>query len=146
MIKFNVITMKDGEINIEEKKELSKSLTDKFIKEKGQPDNKGRVWVDTDDIKEHETLREEKLIKRNMEKEIPFIFFKNSSNKEFFTQTLETMSKIITDESKLWYINDKISKGFTWGTFRRYKTKQPRLVKSYKTFKGAKNNTYWRNQ
>ena len=68
------------------------------------------------------------------------------SNEEFFTQTLETMSKIITDESKLWYIKDKISKGFTWGTFRRYKTKQPRLVKSYKTFKGAKNNTYWRNQ
>ena len=140
-IEFSVITMKDGEIHIEKRDGLGKMLTDKFMKEP----NKEKKMVDVMEREEKKINEFNKLLGKNLKKEIPFGFFKNMENKEFFTQTLEEMSKIITDESKLWRINEMIERGFTWGTFRRFKTKQPRLVKSYKTFKGANQNTFWRN-
>ena len=63
----------------------------------------------------------------------------------FFTADLEQMKDIITDEIKRDKILQRISEGAKFGTFRRYKTQQPMLVKAYKTRKGAEQNTFWRN-
>jgi len=129
MIKFNLITMKDGEINIEEKKDLSKMLTDNMeeLREK---------HVDEVFRQRTEKVKKTKLAPG---------FYLNNQNSEFFTSTLETMAKTITDEAKKWKIDQRISQGFIYGTFRRFKTTQPTLVKSYKTRKGAEQNTFWRN-
>tara|TARA_R100001198_G_C5023263_1_gene92715 strand:+ start:94 stop:471 length:378 start_codon:yes stop_codon:yes gene_type:complete len=74
-------------------------------------------------------------------------WYKNDDNSEFFTATLELMGKeILTDEAKRDKVLQRISEGNKYGTFRRYKTQQPMLVKAYKTRKGAEQNTFWRNR
>ena len=87
------------------------------------------------------------FMKRKKERamELPEGFYSNDKNSEFFTSSLETMKDIITDEVKRDKILQRISEGAKFGTFRRYKTQQPLLVKAYKTRKGAEQNTFWRN-
>ena len=157
MIKFNLITMKDGEINIEEEKDLSKMLTEgisgneinikenKFCKMLGE-------FTKTEETDNLEVAREkhvEEVFRQRTEKvkktKLAPGFYLNNKNSEFFTSTLETMAETITDEAKKWKIEKRISQGFIYGTFRRFKTTQPTLVKSYKTRKGAEQNTFWRN-
>ena len=122
MIKFNVVTMKNGEINIEEKPELSELLSQS--------------------MKEHAEFTK---TKKERAMELPEGFYSNEKNSTFFTSELETMKDIITDELKRDKILQRISEGAKFGTFRRYKTQQPMLVKAYKTRKGADQNTFWRN-
>ena len=88
------------------------------------------------------------FMKRKKERamELPEGFYSNDKNSEFFTSSLETMKDIITDEVKRDKILQRISEGAKFGTFRRYKTQQPLLVKAYKTRKGADQNTFWRNR
>ena len=146
MIKFNVVTMKNGEINVEEKPELSKTLENKFCKMLGEvmSDDKSHLNESMKEaIKSHG-----EFMKRKKERamELPEVFYSNDKNSEFFTSSLETMKDIITDEVKRDKILQRISEGAKFGTFRRYKTQQPLLVKAYKTRKGAEQNTFWRNQ
>ena len=122
MIKFNVVTMKDGEINIEEKPELSELLSQS--------------------MKEHAEFTK---TKKERALELPEGFYKNDKNSEFFTASLEVMRDIITDEAKLDKVMQRMGEGAKFGTFRRFKTQQPMLVKAYKTRKGADQNTFWRN-
>ena len=122
MIKFNVVTMKDGEINIEEKPELSELLSQS--------------------MREHAEFTK---TKKERAMELPEGFYKNNKNSEFFTSELGAMKDIITDEVKRDKILQRISEGAKFGTFRRFKTQQPLLVKAYKTRKGADQNTFWRN-
>jgi len=129
MIKFNMVTMKDGKIHVEEKKDLSKMLTDNM-------EELRKKHVDEVFRQRTEKVKKTKLAPG---------FYLNNQNSEFFTSTLETMAKTITDEAKKWKIDQRISQGFIYGTFRRFKTTQPTLVKSYKTRKGAEQNTFWRN-
>ena len=136
MIKFNLVTMKDGEISVEEKKDLSKMLTDNMeeLREK---------HVDEVFMQRTEKVKKTKLA--------PGFYLNNKNsfgkqNSEFFTSELKIMAETITDEAKKWKINQRISQGFIYGTFRRFKTTQPTLVKSYKTRKGAEQNTFWRNR
>jgi len=150
--------MKDGEINIEEEKDLSKMLTEgisgneinikenKFCKMLGE-------FTKTEETDNLEVAREkhvEEVFRQRTEKvkktKLAPGFYLNNKNSEFFTSTLETMAKTITDEAKKWKIDQRISQGFIYGTFRRFKTTQPSLVKSYKTRKGAEQNTLWRNK
>ena len=145
MIKFNVVTMKNGEINVEEKPELSKTLENKFCKMLGEvmSDDKSHLNESMKEaIKSHG-----EFMKRKKERamELPEGFYSNDKNSEFFTSSLETMKDIITDEVKRDKILQRISEGAKFGTFRRYKTQQPLLVKAYKTRKGAEQNTFWRN-
>mgnify|MGYP004458847397 CR=1 FL=1 len=123
MIKFNVVTMKNGEINVEERPELSELLSQS--------------------MKEHAEFTK---TKKQRAMELPEGFYSNDKNSEFFTSSLETMKDIITDEVKRDKILQRISEGAKFGTFRRYKTQQPMLVKAYKTRKGAEQNTFWRNR
>ncbi len=123
MIKFNVITMKDGEINIEEKPELSELLSQSM-----------------------ESHAEFTKTKKERAMDLPEGFYKNDKNSEFFTSELETMRDIITDEAKLDKVLQRISKGAKFGTFRRFKTQQPMLVRAYKTRKKADQNTFWANR
>ena len=121
-VTFNLITMKDGKINIEEKKELSKTLS-------------------------------EVIAPREVKRMDPWYFLEGPNNKKneanvsntFFTANLFLMEEMTIDEAKKGKINLRISQGFTYGTFRRYKTKEPMLVKHYKTQRGAEQNTFWRN-
>ena len=83
--------------------------------------------------------------KKERAMDLPEGFYKNDKNSEFFTSELETMANIITDETKRDKILQRISEGAKFGTFRRFKTQQPFLVKAYKTRKGANQNTFWRN-
>jgi len=154
MIKFNMVTMKDGKIHVEEKKDLSKMLTDNLeglrekhvdevfrqrtekVKQKTELAEKDHIKEAYDQIKARTKVKEEKLAPG---------FYLNNQNSEFFTSPLETMAEIITDEAKKWKIQHRMSEGKTYGTFRRYKSKQPLLVKAYKTRKGAEQNTFWRN-
>ena len=122
MIKFNMITMKDGEIHIEEKPELSELLSQSM-----------------------ENHAEFTKTKKERAMDLPKGFYKNDKNSEFFTSELETMATIITDEIKKDKVLQRISEGAKFGTFRRFKTQQPFLVKAYKTRKGADQNTFWRN-
>ena len=121
-IKFNMITMKDGEIHIEEKKELSKMLTES--------------------MGNHAEFTKTKK-KRAME--LDSHWYATPDSNTFFTADLEQMKDIITDEIKRDKILYRLSQGAKFGTFRRYKTQQPMLVKHYKTRKGAEQNTFWRN-
>ena len=138
MIKFNVVTMKDGEINIEEKPELSELLSQAMNEEKSHLNESMK-----EAIKSHG-----EFMKRKKERamELPEGFYKNDKNSEFFTSSLETMKDIITDEVKRDKILQRISEGAKFGTFKRFKTQQPFLVKAYKTRKGADQNTFWRNR
>ena len=121
-VQFNMVTMKDGKINVEEKPELSELLSQS--------------------MKEHAEFTK---TKKERAMDLPEGFYKNDKNSEFFTSSLETMKDIITDEVKRDKILQRISEGAKFGTVRRYKTQQPMLVKAYKTRKGADQNTFWRN-
>ena len=129
MIKFNVVTMKNGEIDIEEKPELSELLS-QSMREHAE-NSVSNLFTKT---------------KKERAMELPEGFYSNDKNSEFFTSELETMKDIITDEVKRDKILQRISEGAKFGTFRRYKTQQPMLVKAYKTRKGADQNTFWRNR
>ena len=122
MIKFNKITMKDGAINIEEDKNLSKMLTESM----------------SNHAEFTKTKKERAL-------ELDSHWYLTPDSNEFFTADLAQMSNIITDEVKLDKIMQRMGEGAIFGTFRRYKTQQPMLVKHYKTRKGAEQNTFWRN-
>ena len=122
MIKFNMITMKDGEIHIEEKKELSELLSKSMANHAEFTKTKKERAMDLDSH-----------------------WYATPDSNTFFTADLEQMKDIITDEIKRDKILQRISEGFKFGTFRRYKTQQPMLVKHYKTRKGAEQNTFWRN-
>ena len=118
-----MITMKDGEIHIEEKKELSELLSQS--------------------MENHAEFTKTKK-KRAMALDSHWYFTPDSN--EFFTATLELMAnEILTDEVKRDKVLQRISEGKKFGTFRRFKTQQPSLVKAYKTRKGADQNTFWRN-
>ena len=122
-VQFNMVTMKDGKIHVEEKKDLSKMLTESM--------GNHAEFTKT---------------KRERAMELPEGFYKNGKNSDFFTSELETMANIITDEIKNEKILYRLRQGAKFGTFRRYKTQQPMLVKAYKTRKGAAQNTFWRNR
>jgi len=119
MIKFNLITMKDGEINVEEKKDLSKMLTDNL---------EGLREKHVDEVFKQRT---EKVKKTKLAPG----FYLNNQNSEFFTGNLESMVHTITDEGKKWKIEKRLKEGNFFGIFRR----------AYKTRKGAENGTFWRN-
>ena len=121
-IKFNMITMKDGEIHIEEKKELSKMLTESMGNHAEFTKTKKERAMDLDSH-----------------------CYATPDSNTFFTAELEQMKDIITDEIKRDKVLQRISEGAKFGTFRRYKTQQPMLVKAYKTRRGAEQNTFWRN-
>tara|TARA_B100000029_G_scaffold24820_1_gene24488 strand:+ start:713 stop:1084 length:372 start_codon:yes stop_codon:yes gene_type:complete len=122
MIKFNMITMKNGEINIEEKKELSELLS-----------------------KSMGNHAEFKRLQKKRAMELDSHWYSTPDSNTFFTADLEQMKDIITDECKRDKILQRLGEGFKFGTFRRFKTQQPFLVKAYKTRKGAQQNTFWRN-
>ena len=142
MIKFNVVTMKDGEINIEEKPELSELLSQAMNEDKEEKSYLNESMKEA--IKSHgEFMKRKKERAMDLEPH----WYKNDDNSEFFTATLELMGKeILTDEAKRDKVLQRISEGNKYGTFRRYKTQQPMLVKAYKTRKGADQNTFWRNR
>jgi len=122
-VQFNMVTMKDGKINVEEDKNLSKMLTESMSNHAEFTKTKRERAMDLDS----------------------HWYFTPDSN-EFFTATLELMAKeILTDEAKRDKVLQRISEGNKFGTFRRYKTQQPMLVKAYKTRRGAEQNTFWRN-
>ena len=147
MIKFNVVTMKNGEINVEEKPELSKTLENKFCKMLGEVMSEDKSHLNEsmkEAIKSHGEFMKRKK-ERAMDLDSHWYFTPDSN--EFFTATLELMAnEILTDEAKRDKVLQRISEGNKYGTFRRYKTQQPMLVKAYKTRKGADQNTFWRNQ
>jgi len=122
-IKFNMVTMKDGEIHVEEKKELSKMLTESM-----------------GNHAEFTKTKKERAL------ELDSHWYLTPDSNEFFTADLAQMSNIITDEVKLDKIMQRMGEGAIFGTFRRYKTQQPMLVKHYKTRRGADQNTFWRNR
>ena len=122
MIKFNMITMKDGEIRIEEKKELSALLSQSMANHAEFTKTKKKRAMDLDSH-----------------------WYATPDSNTFFTADLQQMKDIITDEIKRGKILQRISEGNKFGTFRRYKTQQPMLVKAYKTRSGAAQNTFWRN-
>ena len=122
MIKFNMITMKDGEIHIEEKKELSELLSQSMANHAEFTKTKKERAMDLDSH-----------------------WYATPDSNTFFTAELEQMKDIITDEVKRDKILYRLSQGNKFGTFRRYKTQQPMLVKAYKTRRGAEQNTFLRN-
>ena len=121
-IKFNMITMKDGEIHIEEKPELSELLSQSMANHAEFTKTKKERAMDLDSH-----------------------WYATPDSNTFFTAELEQMKDIITDEIKRDKVLQRISEGAKFGTFRRYKTQQPMLVKAYKTRRGAEQNTFWRN-
>ena len=123
-----MVTMKDGKINVEEKPELSELLS-QSMKEHAE-NSVSNLFTKT---------------KKERAMELPEGFYKNDKNSEFFTSELEIMRDIITDEAKLDKVMQRMGEGAKFGTFRRFKTQQPFLVKAYKTRKGADQNTFWRN-
>ena len=137
MIKFNMITMKNGEINIEEKPELSELLSQAMSEDKSYLNESMK-----EAIKTHGEFTKRKK-ERAMELDSHWYLTPDSNT--FFTAELEQMKDIITDEIKRGKILQRISEGNKFGTFRRYKTQQPMLVKAYKTRRGAEQNTFWRN-
>ena len=154
-----MVTMKDGKINVEEKPELSELLSQsmkehaensvsnlftKTKKERAMSDDKSHLNESMKEaIKSHGEFTKRK---KERAMELPEGFYKNDKNSEFFTASLEVMRDIITDETKLDKVMQRMGEGAKFGTFRRYKTQQPMLVKAYKTRKGADQNTFWRNR
>ena len=122
-VQFNMVTMKDGKIHVEEKKELSEMLSESMANH-----------------------AEFTKTKKERAMELDSNWYLNDDNSEFFTASLETMRDVITDEEKLDKVMQRMGEGTKFGTFRRYKTQQPLLVKAYKTRKGAEQNTFWRNK
>ena len=141
MIKFNVVTMKDGEINIKEKPELSELLSQAMNEEKEEKSYLNESMKEA--IESHgEFMKRKKERAMDLEPH----WYSNDDNSEFFTATLELMREVLTDEAKRDKVLQRISEGNKFGTFRRYKTQQPMLVKAYKTRRGAEQNTFWRNR
>ena len=140
-IKFNKITMKDGAINIEEDKDLSKMLTESIGGEINIKENKFCKMLE-ETMGNHAEFTKTKK-KRAMD--LDSHWYATPDSNTFFTADLEQMKDIITDEIKRDKILQRISEGNKFGTFRRYKTQQPMLVKAYKTRRGAEQNTFWRN-
>ena len=137
MIKFNMITMKNGEINIEEKPELSELLS--------QAMNEDKSYLNESMKEAIKTHGEFTKRKKERAMELDSHWYATPDSNTFFTAELEQMKDIITDEVKRDKILQRISEGNKFGTFRRYKTQQPMLVKAYKTRRGADQNTFWRN-
>ena len=129
--------MKNGEINIEEDKNLSKMLTESMSDDKSYLNESMK-----EAIKSHGEFTKRKK-ERAMELDSHWYLTPDSNT--FFTAELEQMKDIITDEIKRDKVLQRISEGAKFGTFRRYKTQQPMLVKAYKTRRGAEQNTFWRN-
>ena len=140
MIKFNMITMKNGEINIEEKPELSELLSQAMNEEKEEKSYLNESMKEA--IKTHGEFTKRK---KERAMELDSHWYATPDSTEFFTADLEQMKDIITDECKRDKILQRLGEGFKFGTFRRFKTQQPFLVKAYKTRKGAHQNTFWRN-
>ena len=158
-VQFNMVTMKDGKINVEEKPELSELLSQsmrehaensvsnlftKTKKERAMSDDKSHLNESMKEaIKSHG-----EFMKRKKERamELDSHWYSTPDSNTFYTADLVQMKDIITDEIKRDKILQRISEGAKFGTFRRYKTQQPMLVKAYKTRKGAEQNTFWRNQ
>ena len=146
-VQFNMVTMKDGKIHVEEKKELSKTLSEVIEHYVAPP----TVEETTPTVEETTPTVEE--VVPTVKKIEPWYFLEGPNNKKneanvsntFFSANLFLMEEMITDEAKKGKINLRISQGFTYGTFRRYKSKEPMLVKHYKTQRGAEQNTFWRN-
>ena len=141
-VTFNLITMKDGKINIEEKKELSKTLTDSL--EGARQKNVDKVFKERLNKSINNALVTSKTKKERALK-LDSHWYSSPESDTFFTADLAMMSNIITDEVKLDKIMQRMGEGAIFGTFRRYKTQQPMLVKHYKTRRGAEQNTFWRN-
>ena len=141
-IKFNRSTMKDGAINSEEDKDLSKMLTESMGDKINIKENKFCKMLE-ETMSNHAEFTKTKK-KRAMALDSHWYFTPDSN--EFFTATLELMAnEILTDEVKRDKVLQRISEGKKFGTFRRFKTQQPSLVKAYKTRRGAEQNTFWRN-
>ena len=121
-VQFNMVTMKDGKINVEEKPELSELLSQSMANHAEFTKTKKERAMDLDSH-----------------------WYATPDSNTFFTAELEQMKDIITDEIKRDKIIQRISEDAKFGTFRRFKTQQPFLVKAYKTRKGADQNTFWRN-
>ena len=136
-VQFNMVTMKDGKINVEERPELSKMLTESMSDDKSHLNESMK-----EAIKSHG-----EFMKRKKERamDLDSHWYSTPDSNTFFTADLEQMKDIITDEIKRDKILQRISEGAKFGTFRRFKTQQPLLVKAYKTRKGAEQNTFWRN-
>ena len=140
-IKFNKITMKDGAINIEEDKDLSKMLTESMGDKINIKENKFCKMLE-ETVSNHAEFTK---TKRERAMELDSHYYSTPDSNKFFTADLEQMKDIITDELKNEKILYRLSQGNKFGTFRRYKTQQPMLVKAYKTRRGAEQNTFWRN-
>ena len=136
-IKFNKITMKDGAINIEEDKDLSKMLTESMSDDKSYLNESMKEAI--------KSITETNKRKKERAMELDSHWYATPDSNTFFTADLEQMKDIITDEIKNEKILYRLSQGAKFGTFRRYKTQQPMLVKAYKTRRGAEQNTFWRN-
>ena len=128
-VQFNMVTMKDGKINVEERPELSELLS-QSMREHAE-NSVSNLFTKT---------------KKERAMDLEPHWYSNEENSEFFTATLELMREVLTDEAKRDKVLQRISEGNKYGTFRRYKTQQPMLVKAYKTRKGAEQNTFWRNR
>ncbi len=128
-VQFNMVTMKDGKINVEERPELSELLS-QSMREHAE-NSVSNLFTKT---------------KKERAMELDSHWYSTPDSSTFFTAELEQMKDIITDEIKRDKIIQRISEGNKFGTFRRYKTQQPMLVKAYKTRKGASQNTFWRNR
>ena len=137
-IKFNKITMKNGEINIEEDKDLSKMLTESVSDDKSYLNESMKEAI--------KSITETNKRKKERAMDLDSHWYFTPDSNEFFTATLELMAnEILTDEVKRDKVLQRMSEGKKFGTFRRFKTQQPSLVKAYKTRKGADQNTFWRN-
>ena len=136
-VQFNMVTMKDGKINVEEKPELSELLSQAMSEDKSHLNESMK-----EAIKSHG-----EFMKRKKERamDLDSHWYLTPDSNAFFTAELEQMKDIITDEEKRDKVLQRISEGKKFGTFRRFKTQQPSLVKAYKTRKGADQNTFWRN-
>ena len=146
MIKFKMITMKDGEINIEEKPELAKTVENKFCKMLGEVMRDDKSYLNESMKEAIKSITETNKRKKERAMDLDSHWYFTPDSNEFFTATLELMAnEILTDEVKRDKVLQRMSEGKKFGTFRRFKTQQPSLVKAYKTRKGADQNTFWRN-
>ena len=145
MIKFNMITMKDGEIHIEEKPELAKTVENKFCKMLGEVMSDDKSYLNESMKEAIKSITETNKRKKERAMDLDSHWYATPDSNTFFTADLQQMKDIITDEIKRDKIIQRISEGAKFGTFRRYKTQQPMLVKHYKTRRGAEQNTFWRN-
>ena len=117
-VQFNMVTMKDGKINVEERPELSELLSQAMNEDKEEKSYLNESMKEA--IKSHgEFMKRKKERAMDLEPH----WYSNEENSQFFTATLELMGKeILTDEAKRDKVLQRISEGFKFGTFKRYKT------------------------